>query len=437
MKSIRTALSCAAAGVVALSLSAHAASPTTATDTPAFKPRMSTELMQLAQRNENPGGGMFRNENPGGGMYKKSKEKEEDEEVGFIRGAQGRSRHEVKVRGDLPRTFSCRPQRASDICADAGVATIKWRLIVRSPGSTALDDGVGVDDQLPGAGDEGRVVRLSACGKTRIERDQRLVPAEGRRQGCGKERAAQACPSTCNPALPFVCTAVVIERGEPRQAAACSRLMRPISGRRITIATAVRSPMPGTLIIKSRRRARSSWARSAATMRASSARRRLRRPATSASTMLRNRTSLMCSRRTLSRQGPPRSARGRSDALPARPISDRVRSLAVQARPRRPRSASHPAGRSWPGAGARARSCAPGWAEERELRCRLHVNGRPHRARSRPSPRCRPARHRSSKEQQPAGAILVAYWRPAGIRRSHAPQHQAWPSRCRFPLSAC
>jgi len=31
----------------------------------------------MAQRNENPGGGMFRNENPGGGMYggmyKKSK----------------------------------------------------------------------------------------------------------------------------------------------------------------------------------------------------------------------------------------------------------------------------------------------------------------------------------------------------------------------------
>ena len=46
---------------------------------------MTTKLMQLAQRsenpgggmyrNENPGGGMFRNENPGGGMYKKSKKK--------------------------------------------------------------------------------------------------------------------------------------------------------------------------------------------------------------------------------------------------------------------------------------------------------------------------------------------------------------------------
>jgi hypothetical protein len=74
MKFARTAL-LGAAGLVAMSLSAHAASSTTATDTPAFKPRMSTELIQVAQRSENPGGGMFRNENPGGGMYKKSKKK--------------------------------------------------------------------------------------------------------------------------------------------------------------------------------------------------------------------------------------------------------------------------------------------------------------------------------------------------------------------------
>ena len=73
MKIVRTAL-LGAAGLVAMSLSAQAAG-STATDTPAFKPRMTTELIQLAQRNENPGGGMFRNENPGGGMYKKSKKK--------------------------------------------------------------------------------------------------------------------------------------------------------------------------------------------------------------------------------------------------------------------------------------------------------------------------------------------------------------------------
>jgi hypothetical protein len=63
-----------AVGLVALSLPAHAAS-STVTDTPSLKPRMSTELMQVAQRSENPGGGMYRNENLGGGMYNKSKKK--------------------------------------------------------------------------------------------------------------------------------------------------------------------------------------------------------------------------------------------------------------------------------------------------------------------------------------------------------------------------
>jgi hypothetical protein len=73
MKSfVRTTL-LGAAGLVAMSLSAHAAGSTTVTDTPRLK--STTEHMQLAQRSENPGGGMFRNENPGGGMYKKSKKK--------------------------------------------------------------------------------------------------------------------------------------------------------------------------------------------------------------------------------------------------------------------------------------------------------------------------------------------------------------------------
>ena len=52
MKIVRTAL--LGAAVLALSVSAHTA---------------------MAQRSENPGGGMFRNENPGGGMYKKTKKK--------------------------------------------------------------------------------------------------------------------------------------------------------------------------------------------------------------------------------------------------------------------------------------------------------------------------------------------------------------------------
>ena len=55
MKFVRTSL-LGAVGLVALSLSAQAAGSTTVTDTPRFK--STTEHMQLAQRSENPGGGM-------------------------------------------------------------------------------------------------------------------------------------------------------------------------------------------------------------------------------------------------------------------------------------------------------------------------------------------------------------------------------------------
>jgi hypothetical protein len=99
MKSFtRTAL-LAAAGIFALSLSAHAAGSAAVTDQAQIKSTATTPYMQLA-RDENPGGGMYkkskkkkhkktsqfdssspsmqmaaRNENPGGGMYKKSKKK--------------------------------------------------------------------------------------------------------------------------------------------------------------------------------------------------------------------------------------------------------------------------------------------------------------------------------------------------------------------------
>jgi hypothetical protein len=61
-------------GVVALSLSAHAAGSTAVTDTPLFKPTTTTNSLQIAQRSENPGGGMF------GGMYKKSQTKKTKKE---------------------------------------------------------------------------------------------------------------------------------------------------------------------------------------------------------------------------------------------------------------------------------------------------------------------------------------------------------------------
>jgi hypothetical protein len=97
MKSFTRSALLGAAGLVALSLSAHAAGSTGVTDTPLFKSTSTTQHIQVA-RDENPGGGMYkkskkkkakkesstspmqsmqmaRNENPGGGMYKKSKKK--------------------------------------------------------------------------------------------------------------------------------------------------------------------------------------------------------------------------------------------------------------------------------------------------------------------------------------------------------------------------
>ena len=60
MKSfVRTAL-LGAAGLVALSLSAHAAGSTAGTDTPLLKSTSTTAPMQMAQRNENPGGVGFK-----------------------------------------------------------------------------------------------------------------------------------------------------------------------------------------------------------------------------------------------------------------------------------------------------------------------------------------------------------------------------------------
>lgn len=62
-----------AAGLVIASLPAQAAS-STATDTQ-LSNSPTAKHMQVAQRNENPGGAGYRNENPGGPGYKKKAKK--------------------------------------------------------------------------------------------------------------------------------------------------------------------------------------------------------------------------------------------------------------------------------------------------------------------------------------------------------------------------
>jgi len=72
MKSIVRNALLGTAGLVALSLSAHTAMAQRSENP-------GGGMYKQSARNENPGGGMYkkmaRNENPGGGMYKKSKKK--------------------------------------------------------------------------------------------------------------------------------------------------------------------------------------------------------------------------------------------------------------------------------------------------------------------------------------------------------------------------
>ena len=71
------------------------------------------------------------------------------------------------------------------------------------PRCAPVDDGVGVDEELPGAGDQRGVVGFAACGETLVEFDQSLVPTEGGRQRRGEQRAAQASASAGDVALTF------------------------------------------------------------------------------------------------------------------------------------------------------------------------------------------------------------------------------------------
>ena len=59
-----------AAGLVALSLPAHAMSSTAGQDTPLLNLTTTKSIQLAAQRNENPGGAGYRNENPGGAGFR-------------------------------------------------------------------------------------------------------------------------------------------------------------------------------------------------------------------------------------------------------------------------------------------------------------------------------------------------------------------------------
>src|SRR5262249_50460040 len=85
------------------------------------------------------------------------------------------------------------------------------------PRRSSLDHCVGVDQQLPGAGDERRFVLLSSGDQPSVKSDELSVPAKGRRQCCGIEASSQSPSAAFDMASAVLFAAVVIERRQPRE----------------------------------------------------------------------------------------------------------------------------------------------------------------------------------------------------------------------------
>jgi hypothetical protein len=80
-----------------------------------------------------------------------------------------------------------------------------------APWGSALDDGVCVDEELSGAGDEREVVRFAGGDQSAVEDAEGVVPSEGGGEGGGEERAAQSAAAAGDVALTLVLAAVVVE----------------------------------------------------------------------------------------------------------------------------------------------------------------------------------------------------------------------------------
>src|SRR5687767_7447920 len=93
---------------------------------------------------------------------------------------------------------------------------------------------------------------FSGGSQALVELDQRGVPAEGGGQRGGEQRAAQAAAPAGDMALALAQAAVVVVGCEAGECGGLFAADGPSSGMRTTMATAVRSPMPGMLRTRSR-----------------------------------------------------------------------------------------------------------------------------------------------------------------------------------------
>src|SRR5215510_6160139 len=101
-----------------------------------------------------------------------------------------------------------RPPSASH-CSDVG-----WADRLFGPGFSTRDHGVYEDQELPGAGDKRRLVRLSFGNQALIQRDELSVPTERGRQGRAIQSAPYALTAAFDMARTDLATAVIVVGGK-------------------------------------------------------------------------------------------------------------------------------------------------------------------------------------------------------------------------------
>src|SRR5262245_8069772 len=94
-------------------------------------------------------------------------------------------------------------------CSDVG-----WADRLFGPGFFTRDHGVYEDQELPGAGDERRLVRLSFGNQALIQRDELSVPTERGRQGRAIQSAPYALTAAFDMARTDLATAVIVVGGK-------------------------------------------------------------------------------------------------------------------------------------------------------------------------------------------------------------------------------
>jgi hypothetical protein len=90
--------------------------------------------------------------------------------------------------------------------------------ILFCPWGSSSENGICVDDELPGAGDERELRWFAGGDEAPIEGDELVVMEEGCRDGGSVDAASETVTSACDVPFAFMLAAVMDEGGEGRLA---------------------------------------------------------------------------------------------------------------------------------------------------------------------------------------------------------------------------